>query len=145
MPCSLLYFFQILLLSISKSLFLSLTICRTWACASGVVGVKESLILSILYILVLQLFTCYLAPLPSTWAIFWALFMCILLYFGYFYTFSSFLIFFVGLKIGNNKCPLFIMFTKQNFIEVLHSKEKVYVQLVGWSTHPKTLLLKFKN
>jgi hypothetical protein len=87
---------------------------------------------------------------PSTfhllsWAIFWALFMCIPLYFGYFYTFSSFLIFFVGSKIGNNKCPLFIMFTKQNFIKVLHSKEKVYVQLVGWSTHPKNLLLKFKN
>jgi len=49
--------------------------------------------------------------------------------FLYFFFFSYF--FFVGSKIGNNKCPLFIMFTKQNFIKVLHSKEKVYVQLVG--------------
>ena len=92
-------FLQILLLSLSKSPFLSLTICRTWARGvSGAVRVKESLILSILYILVLQLFTCHLGPLPSTSAIFWALFMYIFLYFGFFLYFFFFSYFFYRVK-----------------------------------------------
>jgi hypothetical protein len=54
----------------------------------------------------------------------------------------------MGQKLGSNKCPLFTMFTKQKFLNVLHSKlvkkTKRSHWLTEWSTQPRTLLFKRK-
>jgi len=60
--------------------------------------------------------------------------------------FFVFFSFFMGNpKIGNNKCPLFTMLTKQNIINVLHSKlvkkkekekERKKMISLSWATCP---------
>jgi hypothetical protein len=46
---------------------------------------------------------------------------CILDFLFLFFFFFLLLIF-MGLKVSNNRCPFFVMFTKQNLIKVLHSE-----------------------
>ena len=70
-------------------------------------------------------------------------------FFRVFIVFLLFLVFFwkfiknMGKKLGSNKCPLFTMLTKQNILNVLHSKlckENLRSSwLAEWSTHLITL------
>jgi hypothetical protein len=62
-------------------------------------------------------------------------------YFFYSFQIYFYMYFFVGnLKIGNNRCALFTMLTKQNIINVLHSKlvkkKKKKMISLSWATCP---------
>ena len=74
-------------------------------------------------------------------------------FFRVFIVFLLFLVFFwkfiknMGKNLGSNKCPLFTMLTKQNILNVLHSKlckENLRSSwLAEWSTHLITLSFLF--
>jgi len=72
---------------------------------------------------------------------FWKLFFIMFFYFYFFY--FLFFIFFCGNpKMDNNRCPLFTILTKQNIINVLHSKlvkkkkKKKQMISLSWATCP---------
>ena len=118
MPCSLLYFFQILLLSLSKSLFLSNYMSHMGTCERCRRGQGVANFVNLVHFgpstfhLSSWSFTVNLDNLLGFIHVYPLVFW---IFFIYFFFFSYF--FLMKSKIDNNKCPLFTMFTKQNFFK----------------------------